>query len=167
MRAIALIILILPIVSEACDFSLGAGPTFRASFKGESPSTGGGNVIAAQCAFDKWIIQGDYFSRQTLKDKGLTVHAYPMLTVSHRWSMSPEKTRLPPFFQFGLSVKEPEKCGRNDFSNCNPLVPSPVSATIGIGFTAKKLEFLLRHTSNAGTSKPNFGQDSIILFYRF
>jgi len=169
---IVLLFLVVAVEATACDFSLGAGPTFRATFKGESPSTSGGNVISAQCAFNNWIIQGDYFSQQTIKKAQIKVDSYPMLTFSRRWSADPAKTRLPPFFQFGLSFKEAQSCNTSSIEeiavkNCNPLVPSPVSATFGIGFTTKKLEFLLRHTSNAGTSKPNGGQESLMVFYRF
>lgn len=158
------VLCLLSFQSNACDFSLGAGPTFRASFSGKSASTGGGNVISAQCAFEKWIVQGDYFTKQKLEEL-VPVEPYPMLTVLRRWSMSAESTRLPPFFQVGLSFKEADTCKQD--LRCNPLAPSPVSVTFGFGFTTKKLEFLLRHTSNAGISEPNWGQDSLVVFYRF
>lgn len=151
----------------ACDLSIGVGQTFR-MITSDSSSTDGGKVISAKCDWDrKWFVGADYFTKQRIFDKTLTIDPYAMLTISRRWSMSPESTRLPPFFQFGLSFKESESCKSTDYTNCNALVPSPVSVSFGIGFTTKHLEFVLRHTSNAGTSKPNGGQDSLVMFYRF
>lgn len=148
--------------------SIGTGPTFRFL-----NSHSGGGVLNLQYAIrEKWIAELDYFAEQKIHDRLITVKSYPMLTLSHRWSADREMTRLPPFFQAGLSFKEAQSCHSSDpqvvaMLNCNALVPAAVSFTFGIGFTTKRFECVLRHTSNAGLSKPNGGQESLVFKYRF
>lgn len=160
-------------MAAASDFSIGLGPTFSISPSGSDSSRGSGKDIHVAAILDrKWVIEGDYFTGQRLREIGRVVRPYPMVTLSRRWSSDPAVTRLPPFIQIGLAFKETQRCNTNSAKalqtiDCNPLVPSPVSIGIGLGFTTEHLEFLFKHTSNAGTSLPNYSQESAVLLYRF
>lgn len=170
MRIILLAALALFVGSaSAGDFGIGGGKAYRLT-SGHAGTDGNG--LELQWLDRGWVFALNVFDEQTVRidDKRIKVPEYAALSVMRRWSFDDGKTRLPPFIQAGLTFKESQSCHhalQTPGKNCNILVPSPVSFTFGLGFTAGSFEVSLRHTSNAGLKSPNGGQDLLLLMYRF